>query len=61
MRPDDEEKRAVREEDGTVVIACNFTPPPPDFNQDTCETHTFVRVTELIEENHMSHQQPNQE
>lgn len=61
MRPDDEEKRAVREEGGTVVIACNFTPLPSDFNQDTFETHTFVRVTELIEENHMSHQQPNQE
>lgn len=31
--PDDEEKRAVRGEDGTVVIACNFySPPPPDFN-----------------------------
>lgn len=26
MRPDDEEKRAVREEDGTVVIACNLSP-----------------------------------
>jgi hypothetical protein len=26
MRPNDEEKRAAREEDGTVVIACNFSP-----------------------------------
>lgn len=26
MRPDDEKKRAVREKDGTVVIACNFAP-----------------------------------
>lgn len=26
MRPEDEEKRAGREEDGTVVIACNSHP-----------------------------------
>ena len=29
MRPDDEGKRAVRAEDGMVIIACNFHPPPP--------------------------------
>ena len=61
MRPDDEGKRAVRAEDGTVVIACNSHTPHPPTSIRTLARHTFVRVTELIEANHMSHQQPNQE
>lgn len=43
MSPDDEGKRAVRAEDGTVVIACNFHPPL------LTSIRTLSRRTHLLE------------
>ena len=42
MRPDDEGKRAVRAEDGMVVIACNFHPPHPPTSIRTLARHTHL-------------------